>query len=187
MNKEFLKTAFESLSYDVLVNDVPQKAVITQAELGSASRRHMQSLEPFQQGDYVQFGNGKYLVIQEVMNTRAFKYKATIEYCNYTITTPEKVERIRDGRNEFGEPNYIYVTTPGFEIDVILRQDKMAIKDGVIRLNLSSLEMLLPDAAKFREEIKINAEIMVYDLKYKIVDINRVRTGLMETTLEKTP
>jgi hypothetical protein len=43
--------AFKSISQEVLINDVPQQAYITNAHLGMYSTRHMHSLEPFNQGD----------------------------------------------------------------------------------------------------------------------------------------
>lgn len=190
MNKftgiQSLKDAFRTLSTEVLVNGEPQQAVITQAHLGMQSKRHIHSLEPFSQGDYVKFDENTYLVIEDVISTRGAKYKATIQYCNYTITTPETTEKIMTGeKDKFGKPIYTYITTPGLDIQVIVDEERITLNGGAFRVNTTNLAMLLPDTDINREEVKVNAELVMFDRKHRVTNINRFRKGLLEVTLEK--
>lgn len=186
MSTESLKDAFNSLSTEVLINNVSQQAVITTAHLGMQSRRHMHSLEPFNQGDYVVFNKETYLVIEDVINPRGAKYKATIQYCNHFITTPETTEKINTGKfDQFGKPIYEYVKVPGFDIQVIVDEERITLNGGAFRVNTTNLTMLLPDTEKYRAEVVVNAELVILGRKHRVVNINRFRKGLLEVTLEK--
>ena len=61
-----LNDTFRTLSKEVLINGEPQQAIVTTAYLGEAEKRHVSSLEPFRQGDYVEHEGKTYLVTQEV-------------------------------------------------------------------------------------------------------------------------
>ncbi|PID05441.1 MULTISPECIES: hypothetical protein [unclassified Sporosarcina] len=69
MSTQSLKDTFNSLSTEVLINDVPHQAVITMAHLGMQSKRYIHSfIHSFIQGDYVVFNEGTYLVVEDVVN-----------------------------------------------------------------------------------------------------------------------
>ena len=187
MSTQSLKDTFNSLSTEVLINNVPQQAVITMAHLGMQSKRHLHSLEPFNQGDYVVFNEETYLVVEDVINPRGVKYKATIEYCNYKAQTPDFVERVLVGVDpDTKKPIYEEITTPGIYFMSIIKQDNISIVNGAFRLNTSQFTMTAPNNAELDKNLKLNNEIVVYDRKFKIVNINKLRTGLLEVTLEKT-
>lgn len=183
-----LNDAFVTIAKEVLINGKPQQAYITNAHLGMASRRHIHSLEPFRQGDYVEFGEGVYLVMEDVVNVRGAKYKSTIQYCNYNVATPDKQgERYQDGVDDRGLPIWKYEKIPGRKIYVIIDMDRITITGSQIRVNTATMIMLLPDSEENRDEIKVNNEIDVYGKTMKVAAINRLRTGLQEVTLEVKP
>ncbi|GKV65593.1 MULTISPECIES: hypothetical protein [unclassified Sporosarcina] len=188
MNKftgvQSLQDAFKSIADTILINDVPQQAYITTAHLGEKSRRHLHSIEPFNQGDYVDFREGVYMVVEDVINQRGAKYKSTIEHCNYKITLEGESERVITGYDDRGRPIYGYITKPGREIHAIVDMDRVTISGAQIRINTSMMSMLVPDTEENRTEIIIGKEYDVYGSNMAVSHINRLRTGLLEINLQ---
>ncbi|MBY0221952.1 hypothetical protein [Sporosarcina aquimarina] len=188
MNKftgmQSLKDAFNSIAVEVLINDEPQQAYITQAHLGESSRKHMHSLQPFNQGDYVSIGEAVYMVVEDVVNQRGAKYKATIQHCNYMIQLPGETIRVPDGVDSRGRPKYKEIVQPGKELHSIVNMDRVTMNGSQIVVNTSVYMMLIPDIEEARENVKVNDEYDVYGEMMVVVNINRLRTGLMEITLK---
>ncbi|MEV9639665.1 hypothetical protein ABZ756_03075 [Mammaliicoccus sciuri] len=187
MNKftgmQSLKDAFNSIAVEVLINDEPQQAYITQAHLGESSRRHMHSLQIFHQGDYVEFGEGVYMVVEDVINPRGAKYKSTIQHCNYTIVLPGETIRVQTGTDSRGRPIYEDVVQPGMSLHGIVEMDRVKMNGSQIIVNTSVYMMIVPDIEESRGKIKVNDEYDVHGEKMVVANINRLRTGLMEVTL----
>lgn len=181
-----LSDAFNTLTTEVLVNDVPQQAVISSAHLGMQSKRHMHSLQPFKQGDYVVFNKDTYMVVEDVINPRGIKYKATIQHCNKQITLAGETIKIQDGFDDRGRPHYIYVTQPGRVVDVVAFMDRVSLSGSQIRVNNSVVSIFAPDTVENREKILVNDVFPIDDTYYKITSINHFRVGLMDIALELT-
>lgn len=97
-------------------------------------------------------------------------------------------DKVKVGVDERGRPIYDYIMIPGITIHVILQQDRVSLSSGgAIRLNLASLNMLVSGNEVCEKEIKVNSGFMIHGSKFKVVSISRLRIGLLEVTLEKTP
>lgn len=183
---KLITDVFMTVAQPILINEAEQSGIITNAHLGMDSRRHLHALQPFEQGNYVEFGEGVYMVVEDVVNVRGAKYKSTIEYCNYTVTTPEiEGGRIEVGRDEFGRPIYDYADPiPGRNVQCILNLDNVRVAGSQIRLTTGGILMLVPDTDENRNDFKVNDEYEIYDNKMRITELNRLRKGLIEVSLE---
>ncbi|GIP51832.1 Ig-like domain-containing protein [Paenibacillus vini] len=76
----------DQMGNDVLINDNPVKALITNTNLEQIyDDRRITSLSPFSRGDIVLFNGKKYIVISEVTEKRYTKYKGIIRFLPHTI------------------------------------------------------------------------------------------------------
>jgi|SRR5690625_5115925 len=77
---------FDSIAQDILINDEPSKAIITNINLtGETEDRSIHTLERIEQGDLITYQDEHYLAIVEVVTKRHSKYKSLIRHCNYDI------------------------------------------------------------------------------------------------------
>lgn len=185
-NTKLLENAFKSIAQPVLINDVPHQAFITNAHLGMQSRRHMHSLGLFHQGDIVRIGDEAYMVVEDVVILRGAKYKSTIEVCNYIITTPEKIigEEIV-GYDDLGKPIYKTFTETGYPVPVIVKSEKVSISGGTIRINNSTLTVLIQNTPANKDIMKVNVQFKMYDRDWKITNIDLTRNGLIELSVDR--
>src|SRR5699024_5665048 len=77
---------FDTMATDILINDAPSKAIITNINLtGETEDRNIHTLERINQGDLIIYQGEHYLSIVEVVTKRHSKYKSLIRHCNYDI------------------------------------------------------------------------------------------------------
>ncbi|PIC98822.1 hypothetical protein CSV65_09905 [Sporosarcina sp. P31] len=72
---------------------------------------------------------------------------------------------------------YEEIIKPGIHFISFVKQDNINIVNGGFRLNTSQFTMIAPNHAELDKSLKLNNIIDIYDRKFKIVNINKLRTG----------
>lgn len=163
-NPKLLNDSMNHISETVLINGVPQQAVITTAYLGMEENRHISSLQPFKRGDLVEHRKHTYLVNEEVKNKRHNKYRATMTSCNYYFTVRDLIERIDTGEKDtYGRPIYKYIYGEPYNIHGVMKEWDRKL-DQAFAINMMQVTFFIDvqDNAINREQFKVNN---IYDIK----------------------
>ncbi|MEK5208106.1 hypothetical protein [Psychrobacillus sp. FSL H8-0510] len=163
-NPKLLNDSLNHISETVLINGVPQQAVITTAYLGLEENRHLSSLQPFKRGDLVEYRKHTYLVTEEVKTKRHNKYRATMTSCNYYFTVRDLIERIDTGKkDDFGRPIYKDVYGEPYNLYGVMKEWDRKL-DQAFAINMMQVTFFIDvqDNAINREQFKINN---IYDIR----------------------
>lgn len=167
-------------------------AVISNATFSPNSSYHIHSLEIFHCGDYTKISNPSdniYMVTSDVLEQRGGKYKATLEYCNYSIPIYKLVQTII-GYDKLNRPIYDEVEMLVGNIPAILKYKDMTYStNDAINLTKAMYEITIRnnDAAKehFGLEAGTYNTVTIYDKPYRIVNVDYSKQGIIKLTLEK--
>lgn len=121
-NHKLINDTFKSLTETVLINDKPQQAIIGMAYLGMVENRHINSLEPFKRGDYVEYNGHTNLISEEVQTKRQNKYRSTMTSCNYYFTVRDSLGQVMVGKDEFNRPIYEKAFSEPYEIHGVMKK-----------------------------------------------------------------
>ncbi|MFT9819408.1 hypothetical protein [Lysinibacillus sp. NPDC056185] len=167
-------------------------AFISNSTFSPNSSYHIHSLELFKSGDYTKINEHSdniYMVTSDIFEMRGGKYKGTLEYCNYSIEQWEEIKTLI-GYDHLGRPVYDYVNTKVGEIPAILKYKDFSISSNeAVNLNKPIYEITVRDneAAKtyFGLEADTYANVTVYDVTYRIINVDYSKQGLIRIRLEK--
>ena len=177
-NSQPLDDAFKAMAQTVLINDEPQQAVITTAHLGEKERKHISSLQKFSQGDYVQFNDELYLIIEEVEGKRHNKYRATMALCNFRITIKGETIRVQIGKDEFGRPIYQTTNLPDTYVHgVINKADRRLQLTGQMSVVNSRLYIDVQDNPDNVTKLAVNKTFPFKDKAIKVLSHDRSNNG----------
>ena len=177
----------DSIGETVKINDVEQKAIITNAKIGDYEDRYIHTLQPIQRGNLIEYNREQYLVISETVTQRYGKYKALMRHCNYTIVVAgEKVCKIV-GHNDFGEPIEECHSFKSISVPVIV--DKYAFKvddPAPIRVPDQQIIVTMQENETNKSKFTVNTKFDVMGQTWKVIDVDKTRTGLLILTCESS-
>ncbi|MFJ5563625.1 hypothetical protein [Lysinibacillus xylanilyticus] len=167
-------------------------AVITNATFSPNSSYHIHSLSLFQCGDYTKINQDSdniYIVTSDVLELRGGKFKATLEYCNYSIPRYE-IEQVLIGYDKLGRPIYEEQEVLVGEIPAILKYKDFSITSNeAVNLNEPIYEITVRDNDSAHSYFKLDEsayeDIEIYDKKYRIINVDYSKQGLIRIRLEK--
>lgn len=182
-NSKLLDDAFRHTAETVLVNDVPQQAIINMAHLGERERRHIASLEPLKSGDYIKHKEHMYIIAQEVETTRHNKYRSAMELCNYTFTFEILGEQYRDGTDQFGKPIWKNHPSTFFDVPAFAQNLTNKITYEAWSTQQNTIVASVQSNAVTLEHMKLNVTTIVRGRKYGITHIDKLVEGVLHLTL----
>ncbi|MFJ3386766.1 hypothetical protein [Lysinibacillus sp. NPDC086135] len=167
-------------------------AVITNATFSPNSAYHIHSLSLFHCGDYTKINQDSdniYMVTSDVLELRGGKFKATLEYCNYSIPRYE-IEQVLIGYDKLGRPIYEEREVLKGYIPSILKYKDFSISSNeAVNLNQPIYEITVRDNEASKEYFGLNedtyAKVIVYDVSYRIINVDYSKQGLIRIRLEK--
>lgn len=167
-------------------------AVISSGEFSSNSTFYIHSLNSFQCGDYTKINkdsNDVYMVTSDV-SMRGGKYKGKLEYCNYDIEKWETVKTLI-GYDQLGRPVYDYVNTlVGIIPSVLKYKDFTFTANESVNLTKPIYEITVRDNAAARTNFKLEEstypDVTIYNVTYRIVNVDYSKKGLIRIKLEKS-
>ena len=157
-NPKLLNDSLNHISETVLINGVPQQAVITTAYLGLEENRHISSLQPFKRGDLVEHRKHTYLVTEEVKTKRHNKYRATMTSCNYYFTVRDYLGKVDSGKkDDFGRPIFTDIYGEPYNLHGVMKEWDRKL-DQAFAINMMQVTFFIDvqDNAINREQFKIN-------------------------------
>ncbi|MCB7070565.1 hypothetical protein LIZ76_11330 [Caldibacillus sp. 210928-DFI.2.22] len=191
-NEEDLQFLFDSAGMDVLINDVPQQAIITLPPLSDSEERYIHTLQRINMGDMVTFDDNKYLVMNETISPRNGKYKARIRHLNYKLQIPGEViqDYLRDENgniitDNFGKPIPITIEGDPIYIPAIVEQQAFTIEEGQIRIPNNEILITVQDNEVNREKLILNFEFNLMTKTWKVTNVDLTRKGLMIITCQQ--
>lgn len=173
-NDKLINDTFKSMTETVLINGQPQEAIIGMAYLGIVENRHINSLEPFKRGDYVEHEGHTYLINEEVQTKRQNKYRATMTSCNYYFTVRDYLGKVDSGKiDDFGRPIFEDKYSDPYNIHGAMKEWDRKL-DQAFAINMMQVTFFIDvqDSPINREQFKVNNI-------YKIKGID-MQVGLQE-------
>ncbi|WP_435921275.1 Ig-like domain-containing protein [Paenibacillus sp. DYY-L-2] len=154
----------DQMGSDVLINDNPVKALITNTNLEQIyDDRRITSLSPFNRGDIVVFKGKKYMVISEVNDKRYNKYKGIMRFLPHTIT-------VNSSCRFYTLNCYINTSNLG-----VIDGRVLSIPDGEITLICSNYSI--------DHDLEIGARFVLNDQAWKVTGIdNYSKPGMVHLT-----
>lgn len=166
-------------------------AVISNATFSPNSTYHIHSLEAFNCGDYTTINNPNnvYMVTSDVLEMRGGKYKGTLEYCNYSVPWIV-IEKVLIGYDHLGRPVYEEQEVLKGYIPCILKYKDFSISSNdAVNLTKPIYEITVRDNEAARKHFKLNeskyADVTIYDVTYRIINVDYSKQGLINLRLEK--
>jgi len=179
---EFL---LDSAGQTVKVNDVEQKAIITNAKIGDYEDKYIHTLQPIQRGNLVNYNQEHYLVISESITQRYGKYKALMRHCNYTIEIEGQEVCEIVSYNDFGEPIYDCHPTESIHVPAIIDKYTFKIDDfAPIRVPEKQIVVIVQENETNKSKFTINSIFDVMGQTWKVINIDMTKRGLLVLTCE---
>ncbi|MGE7673082.1 hypothetical protein ACQKMV_05770 [Lysinibacillus sp. NPDC094403] len=191
--QDTIKTIHEPYKFNFYEDDpFTINAVISNATFSPNSSYHIHSLSLFHCGDYTKIKENSdniYLVTSDVLETRGGKYKATLEYCNYSVPW-YVIEKVLIGYDHLGRPVYEEREVLKGYIPCILKYKDFSITNNeAVNLNKPIYEITVRDNDAAKTYFKLNEDtyedITIYDKKYRIINVDYSKQGLIRIRLEK--
>ncbi|WP_026677765.1 hypothetical protein [Fictibacillus gelatini] len=193
-NTDDIQFLINNAGKDVLINDIAKKALITNPGLYDFEDRHISTLDKLSRGDLVTYDNEKYLVITESISKRGGKYKALMRHCNNIVQIPgetKQVPKLDENGNpvydRFGDPVYITIQTDPTNVPAIVDNKSFSIDSNyAIRVPENQIVVTLQDNELNNRKIKVNFVFTMMGKKWKVVNVDLTKNGLMILTCEFT-
>lgn len=186
-NYKLLDDTFNSLAETVLINGKPQQAIVGMAYLGTVENRHINSLQPFKRGDYVDYRGHKYIISEEVKSPRQNKYRSTITSCNVTMEVRDYLGKVNTGRtNDFGQPIYEDQYGEPYDVYGSMKQWERSLNDAfAIQMMDVSVFVDIQDTPEMREQFKVNNEYTILGMTVKLMLLDYSQDGLIGLLFNK--
>lgn len=186
-NIDDLQFLFESAGQEVLINDVPQQAIITLPPLSDNEERYIHTLKRLNMGDMVTLDNNEYLVMTEVVTPRNGKYKAKMKHCNYIIEFQgeeigKDVLRDEDGNpilDQLGRPIPITIYGDPIFIPAIVEHNKFSIDGGRISFATDEIVVTVQANETNIDKLATNVEFELMGRNWKVRQQDFTKKGLL--------
>ncbi|QNG59423.1 Ig domain-containing protein [Bacillus sp. PAMC26568] len=170
---------------EVLVNDSPRQALITNPAISEQEERYIHTLERVCRGDTVEFDNVGYICITESITKRNGKYKALIRHCNYPLELPGEEVCVIVGENDFGDPLYECTNGESISIPAIVDNKSFSIDLGnAINVPNNQIIVTLQNNETNSDTFTLNYQFDVMESKWKVVNRDLSKNGLLILTCE---
>ncbi|APH05844.1 hypothetical protein [Bacillus weihaiensis] len=184
-NTNDVQFLLDNAGKDVLINGETTKVLITNPSISEAEERYIHTLSDVSRGDLVELEGEYYLVITESITKRNSKYKALIRHCNYVINIPGETTKTQVGTDVFGLPIYEYIEGESIFVPIIIEKTMFSVsQSSAIRLPNNQMSLILQDNSSNKDMFKINYEYDLYESKWKVINRDFTKNGLLILTCE---
>lgn len=193
-NDSILRDTFKYLINPITLNPEVEgeeysiKGLVTNAKIRSSSHYHLHSDSLFMRGDFLKKGEDYYLVTGDVIQERGSKYKAEIEYCNYTNKIVEKVKDKIIGYRPNGQPIWSYVDkVVELYVGVIKNENVIVSTTSEITVANNEIKLIIKNNTTNKAYFTVNKEITIDGEKWLVREVMTFKQGLLELTLMRKP
>lgn len=174
----------DSIGETVTIDNVPKKCIVQNGNIGDYEDKYIYTLDSIQRGNLIVYNKKNYLIVSDVTEGKLYK-KALMRHCNYEIVIEgQKVCKIV-GHNDFGEPIEECHTTESISVPAIL--DKYAFKvddPAPIRVPDRQIIVTMQENETNKSKFTVNTKFEVMGQTWKVIDVDKTRTGLLILTCE---
>lgn len=181
----------EAAGTEVLINDEPTKAIITNYNLiGESEDRNIHTTVPVSLGDIVVYQDESYLIIKETVTKRHAKYKTLMRHCNLVFEGDAEIIGYEDkviGRKPSGEPIIERVPIYGepFSIPTIVSNKSFSIDERYsIRVADNNIIMIIQDTEDYQERFALNTTHLFLNGNWKVIHHDYTQKGIIVITFE---
>lgn len=183
---------FNVLSEEVEVNGVKHQSIITHSPITELETRYIHTLTNIEQGSLIKYKDVNYLTVTESIAGRYGKFKAKIEHCNHFLKFKGEIikELIVDENgkpilNIYGDEQYKNVEGDPILIPSIVRENSFSISGQQLLIANNQIVIVVQHTTKADQLIKVNVELTLFNVTWKIVNVNKIRNGLLICTCDK--
>ncbi|GEM_PF-6445120 len=183
---KLLKETFLQVAIPIKIGDKVHQATFTNAEIRDRDVKYINSLEPFNCGDYVYINNQTFLVISEVAAMRHFKYRGKAQHCN--IILPQLSYFIRKdkvGTDTSGRPIYQDIYSDPVDVPCVSMKSTLDISEGSYYFDSSKMTLIVPSTDINQLLLSINTEFKLNESTFKVVSVEKIISNLMNIYIER--
>ncbi|MBD8006421.1 Ig domain-containing protein [Bacillus norwichensis] len=194
INEQDIQYLFESAGTEVLINDNPHKAIITNSGFNSENdERYINTLNPIRMGDLVTFNDHQYIIITESTSKRYAKYRAIMRHCNFTIQFPGEIERVpvldEDGNpvlDKYGRPIYEDIEGDPIFIPAIVDDKYFQVNNQFqMRVADNQIMVIVQDNELNRDKFEVNERFELMGKEWKVLQDDLTKVGMLILTCER--
>ncbi|MBE2932348.1 Ig domain-containing protein [Anoxybacillus flavithermus] len=176
----------DSIGETVTIDNVPKKCIVQNAKIGDYEDKYIYTLSDIERGNLILHNKKKYLIVSDVTEGKLYK-KALMRHCNYEIIVEgQKVCKIV-GHNDFGEPIEECHTTESFSVPVFVDKYAFKIDDPApIRVPDKQIIVTMQENETNKSKFTVNTKFDVMGQTWKVIDVDKTRTGLLILTCESS-
>lgn len=183
---------FNVLSEEVEVNGVKHQSIITHSPITELETRYIHTLTNIEQGSLIKYKDVNYLTVTESIAGRYGKFKAKIEHCNHFLKFKGEIikELIVDKNGKpildiYGDEQYRDVESEPTLLPSIVRENSFSISGQQLLIANNQIVIVVQHTTKADQLIKVNVELTLFNVTWKIVNVNKIRNGLLICTCDK--
>lgn len=183
---------FNVLSEEVEVNGVKHQSIITHSPITELETRYIHTLTNIEQGSLIKYKDVNYLTVTESIAGRYGKFKAKIEHCNHFLKFKGEIikELIVDENGKpildiYGDEQYRDVEGEPTLLPSIVRENSFSISGQQLLIANNQIVIVVQHTTKADQLVKVNAELTLFNVTWKIVNVNKIRNGLLICTCDK--
>lgn len=183
---------FNVLSEEVEVNGVKHQSIITHSPITELETRYIHTLTNIEQGSLIKYKDVNYLTVTESIAGRYGKFKAKIEHCNHFLKFKGEIikELIVDENGKpildiYGDEQYRDVEGEPTLLPSIVRENSFSISGQQLLIANNQIVIVVQHTTKADQLIKVNVELTLFNATWKIVNVNKIRNGLLICTCDK--
>lgn len=183
---------FNVLSEEVEVNGVKHQSIITHSPITELETRYIHTLTNIEQGSLIKYKDVNYLTVTESIAGRYGKFKAKIEHCNHFLKFKGEIikELIVDENGKpildiYGDEQYRNVEGEPTLLPSIVRENSFSISGQQLLIANNQIVIVVQHTTKADQLIKVNVELTLFNVTWKIVNVNKIRNGLLICTCDK--
>lgn len=183
---------FNVLSEEVEVNGVKHQSIITHSPITELETRYIHTLTNIEQGSLIKYKDVNYLTVTESIAGRYGKFKAKIEHCNHFLKFKGEIikELIVDENGKpildiYGDEQYRDVEGEPTLLPSIVRENSFSISGQQLLIANNQIVIVVQHTTKADQLIKVNVELTLFNVTWKIVNVNKIRNGLLICTCDK--
>lgn len=183
---------FNILSEEVEVDGVKHQSIITHSPITELETRYIHTLTNIEQGSLIKYKDVNYLTVTESIAGRYGKFKAKIEHCNHFLKFKGEIikELIVDENGKpildiYGDEQYRDVEGEPTLLPSIVRENSFSISGQQLLIANNQIVIVVQHTTKADQLIKVNVELTLFNVTWKIVNVNKIRNGLLICTCDK--
>ncbi|MGG3892456.1 Ig domain-containing protein [Geobacillus stearothermophilus] len=173
----------DSIGETVIIDNVPKKCIVQNGKIGDYEEKYIYTLDSIQRGNLIVYNGKNYLIVSDITEGKLYK-KALMCKTNENIHIEQTEQRLIS-YNDFGEPIYETVVVANIDVPCIVDKYTFKIDDfAPIRVPENQVIVTMQENETNKSKFTVNTKFEVMGQTWKVIDVDKTRTGLLILTCE---